>query len=102
MSEDKRSAPRVANIAEVDCYTADGTGTPLMARMSDLSVAGAFIDSVNTLPLGTKLALHFVAGQQEILVRAEVVHAMPQFGMGVRFVDLTPEARAAIEALVRG
>ena len=102
MSDDKRSAPRVPNFTEVDCYAADGTGTPIPARMSDLSVTGAFIDSVNTLPLGTKLALHFMAGQHELLVGAEVVHAMPQFGMGVRFLNLTAEGRAAIEALIKG
>ena len=32
---------------------------------------------------------------------AEVVHTMPSFGMGVRFLDLSDEGRTAIEALVR-
>jgi hypothetical protein len=102
MSDDKRSAPRVPNITEVDCYAADGTGSPMRVRMSDLSVTGAFLDSVIVLPTGTRLALHFMAGPQEMLVPAEVVHAMPQFGMGVRFLDLSPEGRAAIEALIKG
>jgi hypothetical protein len=101
MSQDKRSSPRVPNVTEVDCYVADGTGTPIPARMSDLSTTGAFLDSINTLPLGTRLALHFMAGLNEILVAAEVVHSMPQFGMGVRFLNLSSEGRAAIEALIR-
>jgi hypothetical protein len=31
---------------------------------------------------------------------AQVVHEMPQFGMGVRFVELTPLQRVAIEEVV--
>jgi hypothetical protein len=56
---------------------------------------------MNPLPTGTKLALRFMAGPREVRVAAEVVHLMPQFGMGVRFLELSGEDRAAIEALIR-
>jgi hypothetical protein len=101
MSDDKRSSQRVLNVVEVDCHTIDGTDMPVAARISDLSTTGAFLDSMNALPPGTRLALRFMAGQQEVRVAAEVVHTMPQFGMGVRFLDLSGEGRAAIEALIR-
>ena len=101
MSDDKRSSPRVFNVVDVECHTIDGTATPVAARMSDLSATGAFLDSMNGLPPGTKLALRFKAGPQELSVAAEVVHTMPSFGMGVRFLDLSDEGRAAIEALIR-
>lgn len=101
MSDDKRSSPRVPNVAELECRTLDGTETSVTARMSDLSATGAFLDSMNGLPPGTKLALRFAAGGRELRVAAEVVHTMPNFGMGVRFLDLSDEGRAAIEALVR-
>jgi hypothetical protein len=42
-----------------------------------------------------------MAGPQEVRVAAEVVHSMPSFGMGVRFLDLSAEGAGAIEALVR-
>jgi hypothetical protein len=100
MSDDKRSSRRVMNVIDVDCHTVDDVA-PLAARISDLSATGAFLDSMNPLPPGTKLGLGFVAGPQEVRVAAEVVHCMPGFGMGVRFLDLSGEARAAIEALVR-
>jgi len=101
MSEDKRTSPRVYNVVEVDCHTIDDTPTLVAARMSDVSTTGAFLDSMSGLQPGTKLALRFKAGQQEIRVAAEVMHAMPQFGMGVRFLNLSGEGRAAIEALIR-
>ena len=57
---------------------------------------------MNALPAGTRLALRFRAGPQEVRVAAEVVHTMPQFGMGVRFLNLSGEGRAAIEAAAQG
>jgi hypothetical protein len=101
MSVNKRGSPRTFNVVEVECHTIDETATPISARMSDVSATGAFLDSMAGLRPGTKLALRFRAGALEIRVAAEVVHAMPQFGMGVRFLNLSGEGRAAIEALIR-
>jgi len=101
MSDEKRASPRVTNVVEVDCRTSDGTDMAVAARITDLSTKGAFLDSMNPLPCGTKLALRFMAGSLEVRVAGEVVHVMPQFGMGVRFLDLSDEGRAAIEALIR-
>jgi PilZ domain len=101
MSDHKRSSPRVLNVADVECHTLDEMSTPVSARMSDISTTGAFLDSMSGLPPGTKLALGFRVGETPVKVAAEVVHTMPNFGMGVRFLDLPGEARAAIEALIR-
>jgi hypothetical protein len=101
MSDDKRTSPRAYNVVEVECHTLDETPTPVAARMSDVSATGAFLDSMAGLQPGTKLALRFRAGGHEVRVAAEVMHTMPQFGMGVRFLNLSGEGRAAIEALVR-
>jgi len=101
MSENKRSSPRVNNVVEVECHTIDAQPTLVAARMSDVSTTGAFLDSMSWVQPGTKLALRFKAGEQEIRVAAEVMHTMPHFGMGVRFLNLSGEGRAAIEALIR-
>jgi hypothetical protein len=101
MGENKRSSPRVFNVVEVECFVLDETATPVNARMSDVSLTGAFLDSMSALRPGTKLALRFRVGHQDVRASAEVVHTMPQFGMGVRFLDLSPEGRAAITALVK-
>jgi len=101
MSGVERSSPRVYNVVEVDCRTLDETATPVVARMSDLSLTGAFLDCISGLRPGTRVALRFRVGEQDVEATAEVVHQMPQFGMGVRFLDLSPEGRAAIEALLR-
>ena len=101
MSDDKRTSPRVYNVVEVECHTIDETATLVAARMSDVSTTGAFLDSMGGLRPGTKLALRFNVGVLEVRVAAEIMHTMPHFGMGVRFLNLSGEGRAAIEALIR-
>ena len=98
---DKRGAKRVPYRSEVECSTTGNT--PLDPRISDLSVTGAFIDSMNELPVGTRLHLRFPLPSGEVVsVEAVVVHSMPHFGMGVRFLDLDDAPRREIEALVEG
>ncbi len=102
MSQDKRSSRRVANPLDLECCTLAGHPIPVEARISDLSSSGAFLDCQNPVPVGTKLALRFVLGEYLVEVAAEVVHVMPLFGMGVRFLDLSPDSRSAIERLLAG
>ena len=96
---EKRSAKRISFMSEVECT---GTGeSPLQPRISDLSVSGAFIDSLNEVPAGSRLNLRFpLPTGMVVSVNAEVVHSMPHFGMGVRFLDLGDEQRRGIEQVV--
>jgi c-di-GMP-binding flagellar brake protein YcgR len=97
---ENRRATRVSYPCEVECT---GVGqNPLNPRISDLSATGAFIDSMNAVPVGSKMKLKFTLPTGNISVNAEVVHAMEHFGMGVRFLDLSDEQRGFIEQFVAG
>lgn len=98
---DKRQSPRVSYPCEVDCAGVGGGHNPLSPRISDLSVTGAFVDAVVTVPQGTQVRLTFTLPSGPVSCLGEVAHEMPQFGMGVRFLDLTPEQRAAIQSVVQ-
>ncbi len=99
MTEDKRHTNRIPYPCEVECTLVDGL--PIAStRLSDLSAGGAFVESVNQLPVGTVLRLKFLIGDYMVKVGGQIVQSMPQFGFGVRFTDLTPEDEAAIKALV--
>ena len=98
---DKRASKRVSYPCEVECSGVGMGMSPLNPRISDLSVTGAFVDSVVTLPVGTKMRLKFSLPSLVVNCLGEVVHDMPQFGMGVRFVDLTPEQQAALAEVVK-
>jgi hypothetical protein len=102
LAQIQRSSPRAYNVVEVACYTLDETATPVAARMADVSLTGAFLDCVGGLRPGTRLALSFKVGEQDVQATAEVVHQMPQFGIGVRFMEISPEGRMAIEGLLKG
>jgi uncharacterized protein (TIGR02266 family) len=94
----ERGATRIPYACELECT---GAGEdPLNPRISDLSATGAFIDSLNAVPAGTRLSLKFALPTGPVTVEAEVVHAMPHFGMGVRFLDLSEDQRRRIEELV--
>ena len=99
---DKRGNRRVSYPCEVECSGVGVGMSPLNPRISDLSVTGAFVDSMVTLPAGTKLRLKFSLPSLVVNVIGEVMHDMPQFGMGVRFLDLTPLQRVALEEVVAG
>lgn len=101
MNAEKRTSPRLMKSIEVDCRTLDAYRLSVPVRISDLSRSGAFLDSVNPLPVGTRLGLRFLVGDHFFAVSAVVVHQMPQFGMGVRFVDLPPEARSILDGAIR-
>jgi hypothetical protein len=99
---EKRESKRVPYPCEVEVHNVGSGVNPLNPRISDLSANGAFIDSINPLPVGTVLKIKFHTPSLVIDVKAEVVQAMPQFGMGVRFVDLSPQQKLAINEVVEG
>lgn len=98
---DKRAAKRISHPCEVECDGVSVAESPLNPRISDISVTGAFVDSMIALPQGTILKLKFPLLSRDLFVDAEVCHSMPQFGMGVRFLNLTEEQRAVIEQFIR-
>ena len=82
--------------------------TYLFSRSSNLSEMGIFITTATPLGTGTHLELSFAepGGADSIRVLGEVMWTLAaapgvEPGMGVRFIDPTPDARARIKALIR-
>ncbi len=99
MTEERRQAERIPYPCEVVCTILDGTAIG-SARLSDLSAQGAFIESLNEVPVGTLLHLQFQVGERTVDALARIVQVMPQFGFGVRFERMLPADAAAISAFV--
>jgi len=66
-------------------------------RISDLHCAGAFIDIMTPFPIGSVFGLRFRLRDTEIRVKAEVRYSLGNMGIGVRFLDLSDNARDLIE-----
>lgn len=94
---EKRGRTRVTYASELEC---ENGGTRLFARTHDVSTSGIFIRSVVVWEPGSQLKLRFRVGPTRIETIGEVCYSLPQIGMGVRFLKLNPEHRAAIEKLV--
>jgi len=94
-----RGAARASYVCQTECEDL-GSGTRIPnARISDLSVSGAFVESIVAFALGSQVRLTFTVNQVLVSVTAEVVNPMPTMGMGMRFLDLEPEQRQAIASL---
>jgi type IV pilus assembly protein PilZ len=107
---DRRIHERVLVDIEVD-YKADETF--LFAYITDISAMGIFVRTNNPEPEGTRLNLCFRApadlGGALVEVEGEVIWVNPfrpneptrQPGMGIQFVDLTPQQREIVMRMVR-
>jgi PilZ domain len=64
-----------------------------------------FIESIAAFPRDTVLKLKFKLGDNDsapVVVQARVLYVANGIGVGVEFMDLTPEDRVRIEQLLSG
>jgi hypothetical protein len=89
MTNERRKAWRTGLVLDV-WYEAEGGRSE--ARISDLSVQGAFIETVTPLPAGATLKLVFVLPDSMVIeTQGAVVRREPPRGMGVKFISLSTE-----------
>jgi PilZ domain-containing protein len=77
----------------------EGATEDIAVRPPDLSSHGMFINTPNEFPEGAVLKLRFRLSRTGVLVqtRCEVRYCLKGVGIGVEFVDASPEAMHAIE-----
>jgi hypothetical protein len=77
----------------------EGASEAVPVHPVDLSTRGMFIPTTRQFPIGSVLKIRFRLQRTNFLVnaRAEVRHCMPGAGVGVEFLELSPEAKQAIE-----
>jgi len=73
------------------------SGTRLTTRASDLGLGGCYVDTLTPLPAGTEVRLALHRDNTLIELTAKIVYSHPGLGMGIAFIDATPEHRAALE-----
>lgn len=99
-AKERRTSERVAVTWSVDCRTEE---TFLYASIRNISELGIFVSTVDPLPVGTVLTLCFsppgapepflLSGRVQWVNRVKPLAENLNPGMGVRFLDLTLEAR---------
>lgn len=92
----QRSVRRCALVASVE-VTEPRTGALLSARISELGVGGCYVDALNPFPEGTLVSLRILRDDGVFETKAKVVYCDPRFGMGLAFIEMTPDQRSLLE-----
>lgn len=92
--EERRSHDRSRLIVDVFFDGQDLTG---VASTKDISLGGLYMNTRAEVPEGETLMIRIPLGEHEIVCSAEVVYRNPGLGLGVRFIDLSDEARAVLQ-----
>ncbi|HKZ53555.1 MAG TPA: PilZ domain-containing protein [Candidatus Acidoferrales bacterium] len=99
--DERRAARRASLVTQIRTIV---DGETVVGYTRDVSTGGVFIETENPPVKGTEVNLRFRLTPDSPIVgaRAVVAYSLPGEGMGLRFVDLTPELQQAIEAFVAG
>jgi hypothetical protein len=92
----QRAVRRCALVASVE-VTELRTGALLSARISELGVGGCYVDALNPFPEGALVALRILRDSGVFETKAKVVYCDSRFGMGLAFIEVTPDKRSLLE-----
>ena len=96
-NSERREVPRypfVASAEEIDI----NTGAKLSARVSELSLKGCYLDTLNPFPQGTQIRLVIFHGDSKFTALATVMYSQPNMGMGVLFKAVEPEQLEVLQS----
>lgn len=97
-----RTAERYSSLRDLH-VSYEGHSDTVITRLPDISTKGMFINTTKRFPEGAVLNVRFRLARTgtEVQSRCEVRYCFEGVGVGVEFVDISPEAAAAIERELR-
>jgi hypothetical protein len=96
MGSERRRAPRYPFIAEAE-VTEISSDTELIAKTSDLSIDGVFLDMLNPSPVGTDVRVRISHKNTTFTTLGRVTFVLPNMGMGVVFRNVESDQRAILQ-----
>ena len=87
--QDRRQSPRVK--CSISAELRPNEQPVIWGKVSDLSLGGCFVEMPIPLPINTKFDIAIWLGETKLRLQGEVASAAPGFGIGVHFVNLSPE-----------
>jgi PilZ domain len=91
MEHTQRSEPRYPFIADAELME-ENSGARMSSQISDLSLKGCYVDTINPLPDGTLVHLRIFTETHAFEAPAIVVHSQAYLGMGMKFREVQPES----------
>jgi c-di-GMP-binding flagellar brake protein YcgR len=74
---------------------------PIRCRLTDLSLGGCYLELTSPFPVSSRISLSMRAAGVEMRAQGLVRVMHPDKGMGVEFIQATPEHRADVEKFLR-
>ena len=78
----------------------DGVFAHTTERLRNLSVGGAFLETRSGWRIGEIFSLRFALKLDYVMSTVVVRNLQQGVGMGVEFLDLSPESRSTLEAFI--
>jgi PilZ domain len=91
----QRREPRYPFIASAELLE-ENSGARMNSRISDLSLNGCYVDTVNPLPDGTLVHLRIFTETRSVEAPATVVYSHAFMGMGMRFREVQPKSEEVL------
>ncbi len=88
--KDRREVPRhtlIASAEEIDL----ATGTRLKGRVSELSLKGGYLDTLNPFPKDTRIRVVITHHGTTFTALARVIYTQLNMGMGITFTTVEPD-----------
>jgi hypothetical protein len=100
----RRANPRFSFFADAEVTLRDGTS--VRAQLAELSSRGCYIDTLEPIPIRTKLRLRISDGMSTCELHGKVIYmhsggGLGIFGMGVLFEEMGDEQHYSIDAWLR-
>lgn len=96
MTHERRRAPRCSLIASVEVIELRND-SHLRARISDLSLVGCYLDTINPFPAGTEIKINISHNDATFSALGVVAYSQANMGMGIRFTDVQLDQHAVLE-----
>lgn len=99
--DEQRRHPRLECTSEV-WIGQDGIFSQTTERIANISIGGVFIETAGTFSRGTILSIRFKIGESGTLISSSAIvrNPRPGVGLGVEFLDLSPEAKHNLETFL--
>lgn len=95
---ERRRYPRVTVRIPVELKRAESA--PMRTATEDVSLCGCYIETMFTMDVGTRLVISFSLTDDIVRCSAVVATKYPQVGNGIEFIDISPEDRLKLSAML--
>lgn len=97
---ERRRAPRLP-CSGTGQIRQPGVAFPVWAEVTDLSSGGCYVQMVFTISRGSEVDLQLTINERTFAAKGKVVTSHPGVGMGIQFVEITPENQKSLSEILQ-